>query len=1013
MTDPFTSRHTYSQEANYGYTQQLPSQSSTLIQPVARSELTATHGQVGRPAEFVIKIDKLAQNERSSSRQNFAHNSDSSVDRSWPTTHYQHPSPPATRPSYQSQLNGERRRNYFTDNSAASDSQEENVATVTATRRTSSDLYSKTTVRDNSHSSSSSSSDEFKKKREKFLGITHDNSPMTKNGFHHGSLGSVAYHPERKLSEVGDSSVGPSGLSVGPSVGPSSGPSVGPSWGPSVGPSSGPSVGSSVGSSVGPSWGSSVGPSSRPNTLREFNVPIQREGKGDFFNQYHATAPGSRYNRSGSTSGEYIIPIQREDLVVPAVSAVQTARMETKVPSPKQSVVVPVVREAFQEAEKVPPPTRGDVAASAVTAPAAKRVSVPREEPVPQSFSSHRTVQTGGARKSLSTVATAPPVTRNWQTGTDQRGRSSSISSASSSVSLHSSSSADVPSKSINTAGKEAANKALLESRASSGHAGWVSPALVSRQVPGRKDAAGPPSRFSEAMARYKAQTEATPEGEETVTSTRMTERRGSKPLVMPVAGKTVHDKASVFEQKSQAPPASGLLSQSSRSMSQSALPTSAAMSSHTLIRDSFQNGSGRPQAKILISPSEEPDAEIPPAWASSKQQQLQQIPSPPTVVHTADVADQLKPVYQQDELSVARGSRDSGVSSRNSSVTLEHESMGPSDVFPPPLAEHIESFEESPKIPTPPPPPEIKASSHRDDNSDQEDAPRKADRISVPAAPNPPAADIKEPVRLTAPSVVVARSPSPLRSKKVPAAAPVPEASAEDIQQMIELAKSILGEDAATEEVLVIDLARPDGSTGGGVGMVLTGGADYEVNQIKVNKVISHSLAHRDGRVQAGDRLLLINGQSCSNMTHRQALEVLKAPRALVSLVLSRPANGVRREPSPAIGKPKSSQHAAEAGSRSLEDVSVRVDKSGLGLTIDGGHSDTLTDRPLTIRRISKGAISEPDSSGDDASHRLRLGDELVRINGADCGQLSRLDCTKMLKSIAEGQLVTLTVRR
>ena len=97
--------------------------------------------------------------------------------------------------------------------------------------------------------------------------------------------------------------------------------------------------------------------------------------------------------------------------------------------------------------------------------------------------------------------------------------------------------------------------------------------------------------------------------------ASRMAERRGSKPLVVPAPNKTVHDKLSMFEQKAQdgaaattvAPVfASVPLSQAGRSLSQASLPTN--QTSATASRDNYQSSvGGRLQAKILISPSEEP----------------------------------------------------------------------------------------------------------------------------------------------------------------------------------------------------------------------------------------------------------------------------------------------------------------------------------------------------------------------------------------------------------------------
>lgn len=62
----------------------------------------------------------------------------------------------------------------------------------------------------------------------------------------------------------------------------------------------------------------------------------------------------------------------------------------------------------------------------------------------------------------------------------------------------------------------------------------------------------------------------------------------------------------------------------------------------------------------------------------------------------------------------------------------------------------------------------------------------------------------------------------------------PSSNGSSED-HQLIEMGRRILGSDGGKENVFLVTLVRPDGSSGGGVGLVLTGGSDYENNPIKV----------------------------------------------------------------------------------------------------------------------------------------------------------------------------------
>lgn len=53
---------------------------------------------------------------------------------------------------------------------------------------------------------------------------------------------------------------------------------------------------------------------------------------------------------------------------------------------------------------------------------------------------------------------------------------------------------------------------------------------------------------------------------------------------------------------------------------------------------------------------------------------------------------------------------------------------------------------------------------------------------------------------------------------------------------------------------------------------------------------MIPHGLADRDGRIQRGDRLISVNGRVLKDVSHNQALGLLKTKRRDVVLVVARP---------------------------------------------------------------------------------------------------------------------------
>lgn len=106
---------------------------------------------------------------------------------------------------------------------------------------------------------------------------------------------------------------------------------------------------------------------------------------------------------------------------------------------------------------------------------------------------------------------------------------------------------------------------------------------------------------------------------------------------------------------------------------------------------------------------------------------------------------------------------------------------------------------------------------------------------------------------------------------------------SQQELAQLVEEASF----EEASHDVIVIILHKENPS--GSVGITLAGGVDCEAKEITVHRVLSHSIADRDGRLQRGDRILSINGKSTRGLNHKESLAVLKQPRSEVVLVVSR----------------------------------------------------------------------------------------------------------------------------
>jgi len=247
-------------------------------------------------------------------------------------------------------------------------------------------------------------------------------------------------------------------------------------------------------------------------------------------------------------------------------------------------------------------------------------------------------------------------------------------------------------------------------------------------------------------------------------------------------------------------------------------------------------------------------------------------------------------------------------------------------------------------------------------------------------------------------------------------------------LQGLIDEANQSLEESGTpSHEIMVIVLHRE--FTAGSIGITLAGGADYESKDITVHKVIPGTLADRDGRIQKGDRVLSINGKSTKGVTHREALSILKAPRAEVVLVLSRsrsvtPAEGAYdRSDYPSYnylnsGRPPKILESPLDSKSLLSDlkfvdvprgppktVVLKKEGTGLGFSLEGGKDSPLGDRPLTIKKIFTGGAA-------DKTGVLRVGDEIVMVNNTDCSKMSRIEAWNFMKKLNDGT-ATLVIRQ
>ncbi|KFM82764.1 Pro-interleukin-16, partial [Stegodyphus mimosarum] len=219
------------------------------------------------------------------------------------------------------------------------------------------------------------------------------------------------------------------------------------------------------------------------------------------------------------------------------------------------------------------------------------------------------------------------------------------------------------------------------------------------------------------------------------------------------------------------------------------------------------------------------------------------------------------------------------------------------------------------------------------------------------------------------------------------------------ELQRLIEEARSQLLEDEAAQLDLLGVILRREGEGGGSVGITLAGGADYEVKEITVHKVIAGSIADRDGNILKGDRVMSINGRDLRGVSHGEALHILKSPSPRVLLILARPKEAV-----PTIQKEIDEKERRRKDFNANRDsevfiVEIQKDATGVGFSIEGGKDSPQGDRPLLIKRIFKGGAADKEG-------KLEEGDEILAINNHPVNNMTRTEAWNFLKKLPEGPI-------
>lgn len=204
-------------------------------------------------------------------------------------------------------------------------------------------------------------------------------------------------------------------------------------------------------------------------------------------------------------------------------------------------------------------------------------------------------------------------------------------------------------------------------------------------------------------------------------------------------------------------------------------------------------------------------------------------------------------------------------------------------------------------------------------------------------------------------------------------------------------------------------------------LGMTVAGGRGSKSGELPifVTSVPPHGCLARDGRIKRGDILLNINGIDLTNLSHGEAVAMLKASAASPAVVLKALEVQIVEEVTQTTEEQPSTFSENEydaswspswvmwlglpSALHSCHDIVLRRSYLGSwGFSIVGGYEENHTNQPFFIKTIVLGTPAYYDG-------RLKCGDMIVAVNGLSTIGMSHSALVPMLKE--QRNKVTLTV--
>ncbi|OCT86884.1 hypothetical protein XELAEV_18020573mg [Xenopus laevis] len=228
--------------------------------------------------------------------------------------------------------------------------------------------------------------------------------------------------------------------------------------------------------------------------------------------------------------------------------------------------------------------------------------------------------------------------------------------------------------------------------------------------------------------------------------------------------------------------------------------------------------------------------------------------------------------------------------------------------------------------------------------------------------------------------------------------------------EELTALIEEVKGLDEETlkqfDDIHVVVLHKEEDT---GLGFSLAGGLDLENKTITVHRVFPTGLTAQEGTIQKGDKVLSINGKSLKEVTHNDALAILRQARDNRQAVIVIKKGNDGEQPAESLDSAFSALTDDSTATNSDDTgdiVVVTLEKSlaGLGFSLDGGKGSVQGDRPVIINRIFKG-VSEKNNA-------VQSGDELLQLGNISLQGLTRFEAWNAIKTLPSG-LVQAVIRR